>query len=729
MVSRNQRYAHYTNLAHLMLGTSLAAIGLFLPSAAAAQSAQKSGQNIENVVVTGLYTAPDLTKLPEPVLDTPIAIDTITGQQMSDRGDISLNDVFRNVPSITMEAGEMSWQGNAPYLRGFSARTDMFLDGMRDIGDYNRDPWDLENVQVLEGPDSFLFGRGSAGGMIEQDSKKPKLDAFTRANISAGTNDLGRATADINFPFDDLGAPVAFRLDLMGDSNGQAGRDVVKSNRYGFAPSLAMGLGLPTRLAVSYFHQTENDIPDYGLPWYFGAPPPVDTNNYYGYRSDHLNSTADIATVRGEHDFSDAVMLSNQFRYGNYSRSITGSKPALPASTTPTTPLGSIMVTINSVSVNSTEQQLMNQTDMLARFDTGPIHHDLVAGLEYDWESSTPQVFNSSGLNNSLLNPNKNLVFSPTATYPRVVVDTTTNTESIYAADTMKLGEQWQFALGVRFDRFSAHFNEQVFSVPPAPTGVPTGTNVENHVDEMPSWHGSLIYKPAENGTIFLTYATSYDPSAETLDVIQSFTTFSIANENLDPEKNRSMELGTKWSLLNDQLNLSGSLFQTRKYNARIPDPSIPGFNMLAGTERVQGFELQAQGQITQEWNVSLGYDYLDSDTTKTVAGGPPLGFPLPFVAHDNFTFWTTYRITPDFQAGGGGQYVGKRYAQTTAPIESAPDYVVFDAMAKYTVSAKFDLQVNIYNIADATYYDMLHPAFVTPGAGRSAMLTLNYHS
>jgi catecholate siderophore receptor len=143
----------------------------------------------------------------------------------------------------------------------------------------------------------------------------------------------------------------------------------------------------------------------------------------------------------------------------------------------------------------------------------------------------------------------------------------------------------------------------------------------------------------------------------------------------------------------------------------------------------VQGFELLAAGKITDAWNVSLGYDYLSSGTTKTVPGGPPIGLPLVFTPHNNVTFWTTYQILPDLQIGGGGQYVGSRYAQTSAPIEIAPDYITFDAMAKYRVNDQLDLQLNVYNLTDKYYYDMMHFAFVVPGAGRSAMLTLNYHN
>ena len=679
---------------------------------------------------TGSYapTNPDLVKLTEPLLDTPISVVTVTRQLMDDRGDTSLTDVFRNVPSVTMESGESSWQGNDPYIRGFNARTDMFVDGMRDFGFYYRDPFNLEDVEVLEGPDSILFGRGSTGGVIEQTSKMPKLDGFTNVSLSGGTNDLARATADVDVPIDGLGTPAAMRVNVMVNTNGVAERDQVLFQRFGFAPTLSLGIGEPDRVTISYFHQSESDLPDFGLPWYFGAPPPVSRDNFYGYKSDRLNTSADIGTVTAAHDFSDDLTVRNELRYSDYHRRETGSKPALAASVTPATPLASAGVTINSFSLNSQEQEMEDDLDFMAKFDTGEIHHDLTAGVEYDWESSTPSVFNNNGLTNTLLTPNENQNFAPTATVERVAIDTTTNTEGIYLMDTMKLADQFEAILGARFDRFSPHFSETVFSTT-APVGAVTAHNVENHVDEMPSWHAALIWKPEQNGSVYFTYATSFDPSAETLDEITSFTSFSLNNAALDPERNRTFELGTKWSLFDNQLLASGSLFQTDKYNARIPNPVIPSLDELAGDEQVQGFELLAQGAITPLWNVSVGYDYLSSDTTKTTPGGPPLGFPLPFVARNNLTFWSTYRIMPDLVIGAGGQYLSARYAQTTAPIEQVPGYVTFDAMARYSVTPKIDLQVNIYNIADTYYYDVLHPAFVVPGAGRSAMLTLSYHS
>ncbi len=714
--------------ATLLAGTGLNLL-FFFPAAALAQTELAPVQVQGNG--TSDYTAANsgLTKLPEPLLDTPISVTTVTQQLMSDRGDTNLNDALRNAPGITLASNESSFMGNVPYIRGFSARTDMFLDGMRDIGMYYRDPFNLNQVEVLEGPDSILFGRGSTGGVVVQDTKTPQLEQFIDASASGGSNSLARAVGDANIPIDGLGTPAALRLNVMANTNKVAERDIVQYNRFGVAPSLALGLGTPTRLTVSYFYQTDDDTPDFGVPWYFGKPSSVPRNNYYGFRSDREKTSADIGTVKLEHDFTDWLTLSAESRFADYLRSETAGKAGLAASVTTSTPLSSAGVTLTDFSLRSVETQFQNQVNGLAKFATGDIQHELVAGDEYDFETSDPRYFTNNGLTNTLLNPNENQTFNPTLTYQRVNIDTTTNTEGAYFADTMKLEDQWELILGARIDRFSVHFNEQAFSAPPAVTGVVTATNVKNRVDTLPSWHGALIYKPTDNGTLYFTYGTSFNPSAETLDIITSFTSFSLNNENIGPERSRTMELGTKWALLDGGLMANASLFETDKVNVRIPDLSLPGFNTLGGNQQVQGFEVTLQGKIIDGWNASLGYDYLSSGTTKTVAGGPPLGFPLPFTPHNNVKLWTTYQVLPELEIGGGGEYVGSRYAQTTVPVEQAPGYMTLDAMAKYTINDQMDVQLNVYNLTDKLYYDMMHFAFVVPGAGRSAMLTLNYHS
>ena len=726
---RSQYESRAPMAARLLLGSSLATLGIIFAAPALAQTALPAVQ-VQGEGVSG-YAATNsgLSKLPEPLLDTPITVTTVTQQLMSDRGDTNLNDALRNAPGITLASNESSFMGNVPYIRGFSARTDMFLDGMRDIGMYYRDPFNMSAVEVLEGPDSILFGRGSTGGVVEQDSKTPQEDAFMSASLSGGTASLARIVGDANVPLADLGTGAAFRINVMANTNKIADRDVAQYNRYGVAPSLALGLGTPTRLTVSYFYQFDTDTPDFGVPWYFGKPAPVPRHNYYDFRSDRERTGANIGTVKLEHDFYDWLTLNAISRYAAYGRSESTAKPGLAAGVTTATPLASAGVALNHFQLRSVDTQFQNQVNALAKFTTGDVQHDLVAGAEYDFETSDPRYFTNNGLTNTLLNPNENQTFNPTLTFERANIDTTTNTEGAYFTDTMKLQDQWQLILGARVDRFSVHFTEQAFASPPAVVNVVTATNVKNREDTLPSWHGALLYKPADNGTIYFTYGTSFNPSAETLDIINSFTSFSLNNENIGPERNRTIELGTKWSLLDGGLTADASLFETDKVNARIPDPSLPGFNTLGGNQQVQGFELTLEGKITDGWNVSLGYDYLSSGTTKTVAGGPPRGFPLPFAPHNNVKLWTTYQVLPQLEIGGGGEYVGSRYAQTTAPIEQVGGYMTLDAMAKYAINEEMDVQLNVYNLTDKLYYDMMHPQFVVPGAGRSAMLTLNYHS
>jgi catecholate siderophore receptor len=224
-----------------VLSFSLSASQALAQDASASQSTVLPALEVQGENGGYAATTPGLQKLTEPLLDTPLSIDTISGDLMQDRAATTLNDALRNAPSITLEAGEFNWEGNAPYIRGFSARTDMYLDGMRDFGDYDRDPWNLEKVEVLEGPDSVLFGRGSTGGVINQVTKTPTLAAMTAASAGISTDGTERVTADEDLPIDGLGLPTALRVNLMGDSGGVAGRDVVHNTRYGFAPACRWG--------------------------------------------------------------------------------------------------------------------------------------------------------------------------------------------------------------------------------------------------------------------------------------------------------------------------------------------------------------------------------------------------------------------------------------------------------------------------------------------------------
>src|SRR5688572_27626078 len=185
-------------------------------------------------------------KFTEPLRDIPQTITVIASKVIEEQGATTLRDILQNVPGLTLTAGE----GGAPAgdnltLRGFSARNDIFIDGVRDIGPQTRDPFNLEQVEVVKGPASVFSGRGSTGGTINLVSKAPGRDRFFGGTLNLGTDDTKRVTADINAPLADR---IGFRLNFLAHDSGVAGRDVVENQRWGVAPSLAFGLGTTTRL-------------------------------------------------------------------------------------------------------------------------------------------------------------------------------------------------------------------------------------------------------------------------------------------------------------------------------------------------------------------------------------------------------------------------------------------------------------------------------------------------
>lgn len=716
-----------TLASRLMAGTAL---GLVFAGPALGQArTQTKNKSVEQVIIRGHYDfkidTPSLDKLTQPLLDTPQSIATVSAAELKDQAVSNLNDALRTIPGVTLGAGEFSWQGNSPTIRGFVARTDMFLDGMRDFGNYYRDAFNLERIEVLEGPSSIYFGRGSTGGVINQVSKQPQLEPLLSATVAGGTDDTRRATVDIDRPVPELGQGAAFRLNAMAQDANVAGRDQAENRRYGLAPSLALGLGTPTRLTVDYFHQSENDRPDYGLPWYFGRPAPVSRRNFYGFSSDFLNTDADIVTLGIEHDLNDNVTLRNRLRYAHYTRDFRITEAVLPSSATPSTPLSAIMLDRNIWSGNSVETQLIDQADAVTEFTTAGVQHNLVAGLELARESSAPEYDNSTGVPTvSLTQPNPNVPFNAANTYKRLKADTVGKSAAVYAIDTLEFSPQWELTAGLRWDRFDADYHSTSYS----PTsGAVTATNHIPRVDEMTSYRAALVYKPRANASIYAAVGTSFDPSAEALSQITSGRGLGTGNAKLAPEKNRSYEVGSKWDLLHDRLSVAGSVFRLEKLNARVPDPSNPGFNMLAGKERVDGAQLQVVGALTPAWKITAGYTYLDSKVVKSAPGGPPVGSRLQNTPRNAFTAFTEYRIDPSFEIGGGAVYMSRRYARTTGTPESVPGYWTFNAMAKYSLSPHVDLQLNVYNLANAVYFDQIHPWHVVPGAGRSALLTLTY--
>jgi len=670
----------------------------------------------ESVVVT--EEAPLSTpKYTEPLRDTPQTITVVPREVMQAQGTTTLRDALRNVAGISLAAGEGGAQGDNLTIRGFTARNDIFIDGMRDFGSYYRDPFNLEEIQVLQGPSSVMFGRGSTGGVVNLTTKTPQLSPFVTGTVDFGTDRTKRIAVDIDKPLPALGTGAAFRLSFMGHDSQVAGRDIAENRRCGIAPSLALGLGSPTRLTLSYFHQSADDTPDYGIPWLFNGPAPVRRENYYGFQNaNFLRTSVDIGSAKFEHDFSPNITLRNELRLANYNRSAQITEARVPTTATPDTPLNAIAVNRGQIAVDSIESFFQDQLDVTVRFETGWIKHTLVAGVEAGRETSDPTRPTFTGVPvTSLLEPDTNQPFSGGATITSRV-QTTAISFGAFAIDTLRLGEKWQLVGGARWDRFDADYKQ---FVPP--------TAAFQRVDTMPSWRGALVYKPKPTGSIYFGYGTSFNPSAESLSLSASIA-------NIPPEKNKTYEVGTKWDLSSGRCSLRTALFRTEKTNAREPDPNNPLRNVLSGNQLVEGVEFEAATRLTSRWQIISSYAFLHSELATSQFYPAAVGSPLANVPQNTFNLWSQYQLPSRLEVGGGAQFVDKRTASTTAPfdpvtglIKEVPGYWDFNAMAKYPLSERLDLQLNVYNLTNKYYFDQIHPGHIVPGIGRTALLGLNF--
>jgi catecholate siderophore receptor len=695
--------------------TSAAGISsAFAQTVPADQDKPKPTDEKEQVSVTGVRALIN-DKLPTGLQDAPQTINVVSEQLMKQQGTTRLADALKNVPGITFNSGEGAARGDTVNLRGFSAFNDFFLDGIRDSAVYTRDSFDLDQVEVLKGPSAVLFGRGSTGGVINQVTKAPTLAPLYSATAQVGTNSLLRGTADVDQP---LGPTSAIRLNAMDESSDVADRDVAHNERWGIAPSYAIGLGTPTTLVVSYLHQEENNVPDFGIPFVNGAPAQVNRSNFYGLASDTNTTRDDIATIRLKHDFNQDLSIADTVRGASYLFGYHFSSPnfgnIVP---TPSTPLDTVLIGRDSPSSQGDQTNLTNQTDVTWRVTTGPVNHILVVGAEFSRQTSDIGRFNNPFNKNnnfvpetSLLNPNAN-EFQPLEGISSQQ-NTTAYSSAGYLTDTVQIGQYIDLIGGVRYDRFAASYNQYTVAT--------HATLHLDHTDHETSPRAAIVVKPTDTESFYFSYGTSFDPSAEAL----SLTTKTA---DLGPVEAKTYEVGGKSSLLGGLLNVNASVFRTEVNNAQTNDPDNPGLTTLAGNQRVQGFELGATGYITPEWEIYAGYTYLDPKTTASGTAAD-VGAVLQNVARNSGNFFTEYSVTDDLKVGAGANWLGHRFADF-AEQANIPGYVVFNANFSYRLTDNVQVQVNATNLFNKTYYESAYYTsaaenHVVPGAGRTVIFS-----
>lgn len=756
---KSRKHSAVARPAGMAAAAALMALGLPAQAQTPPGTADATLQEVkvESVRDSGYQpSASSSPKFTQPLLDTPQTITVIRKEVLQDQAATTLTEALRNTPGITFQLGENgnTATGDAVFLRGFDTQGSIFVDGVRDVGTITRDMFNIEQVEVVKGPAGTDIGRGAPTGYINLQSKQPLADNLSAATVSVGTDDQKRLTADINRALDASGSS-AVRLNLLAQDSGTPGRDFVRNKRWGIAPSVAFGLGTATRTTLSYLHMDQQNRPDGGLPtvglagYYLaqlagrgGNGPRADTGNYYGYLSDHDDVKADQFTARIEHDIAPGVTVRNLTRWGRATQDLVLTAPFSNGLTTPdiNDPSGWSMRVLPQ-GKHQRNTVLTNQTNLTAELQAGGFKHSLSAGLELAREeqdtraraaalnagNGTPVVSNGATSYQSFVNlyaPDPGRVFVPVAdTGARTRGKVTT--AALYAFDTIELSRQWQLTAGLRYE----HYKTDYLSTPA--TGSTTAVAAADGSDSLLTGKLGLVYKPADNGSIYAALATSAKPPGS--DFALSTTAANINNPNMDPQKARTVELGTKWEVLDRRLTLTGAAFRTENRNEQAAADPVTNEVVQFGKTRVQGIELSAAGQITPAWQLIAGLARIDSKILEGTAAQN--GAAIRYSPKLTATLWSTYKLPMGLTVGAGLRYVDTQMRSTsnaaltgTSFFPHIPSYTVADAMLGYEINRNVSLQLNVFNLTDKFYLARVNNAGnrYMLGTPRSALLTAN---
>ena len=701
-------------------------------------------------------------KFQAPMVDTPQTISIVPAEVLEQQGAQSLQDVLRNVPGITFSSGEggAGW-GDMFTIRGFSAEQSITVDGVRDSQLSTRtDIFNMEQAEVYKGTGSIESGVAAVGGSVNLVSKAPRLGSFYRVNGGIGTDQYRRATVDINHQLSDT---AAFRLNAMQHHNRVAGRGPAEFERWGFAPSLSFGLGTDTRATLSYFHQKDTNIPDFGVPvGRDGERMQYISRDYWGglKNADTEETEVDAFDLNLEHDFNDKVSVRNHSRWSQtkrFTHLTTGGRLLNAPGVThqgqiipnpgnsnywgydndgnEVYPSGHWAAARLFGNVNSYRGKIFaNQTDLNLDFQTGAIRHQMVTGLEYYQES-----YRKDPYTRWLPDLASNRRWAIDARDPLTQYDgpwaMKTGTDSsgaevtnwgVYAYDQIILAPKWELAAGLRHDRYKVKWYDANGQVQPY-----------SQSDGIWSGRLGLVHKPAENGSVYLSYSRASQPSASAA-ASRSGGGGDASVSSYSPGVASTWELGTKWELFDQRLLATAALFQVERSNPSDTD-DLGNPTQRAAKERVRGLELGLAGSFTPRWSAYAGMAFMRSKILEDAADPLQEGGKMKNVPDMTVNLWTTYAFTPEFSGSLGGQYVGKRRFREGNTVAAkgghsadvdAPSYWIANAALAYQAHKHLNLRLNVNNLFDTFYYQQVSSSsdgfqlFGVPGAGRSVILS-----
>ena len=687
-------------------------------------------------------------KTKQTVHEVPQAITVVTKELMKDQAQFTLKDAMKNVAGLTFNAAEGGRIGDNMNLRGFYTFGDMYLDGIRDASQYNRDAFNLESVDVLRGGAAMLFGRGQAGGVISQQSKTPKWEDGSSISVSGGENGFWRTSADINKKFSDN---IAVRVNAVKQGGGST-RDDVKNETEGFAPSISYKPYDGGEITFSHFYLNTHITPDYGIPFFNREPLDVSNNTFYGFTNDYEDNKVNITTIAYTHKFSKDTELRSALRKADYLRD----NWAIAAQSY-NQATGAVSRSLKSQGAQ--EQVYDWQNDLNTKFETFGLKHEALFGTEFLHERQTrwgrtsiatafPNISSASGgsyglsgtgtklANNGIFYTRTSATAAWAATLPDTVASPSSTlpsgyeswygekgrvisgrylgkTIALYGQDIIEVAPGWKVMGGIRHDRLRMDYYD----------GTLTKTGELKYNEN--SYRAGISYEPTKNQHYYLAWNNSFNTTGDL---------YSFSNK-YDPEKSITYELGAKWELFEGDLSLRASLYKTIKEWERNTDVESASASPILTKERhTDGLELEAAGRITDDWEIFAGLALMDPKVDEVAPGKSQVykGQRPPNSATYTFNVWSTYKLDRNWKIGAGVDGKSDRevhaYGGTTFAPNKAPSFVKGDAMVSYS-KKDYTIQLNVKNVLDTKYYDAVYinGAFVVPAIGRTAILSLDY--
>jgi catecholate siderophore receptor len=708
--------------------------------------------------------------------DIPQAITTVTEQLMLDSNADTMKSALRHVAGLTFNSGEGGRIGDNIMLRGFYSFGDLYLDGIRDVAQYNREVFHVEQIDVLRGSAAMLFGRGQAGGVINRVSKQPGLVDRTEVSVTVGSYEYGRVTADVNKV---LGENMALRISAM-KTDAESSRDGVASEREGIAPTLRWGIGTANEFSLGYLYLTTDNVPDYGVPFVSRPgtitrtqvtrrPLDVSASRFYGTSSDYEQNDTQIGTGVWTHRFSQDTELRTVARFADYKRDLWAVAPRLPAGATTATVNDATSITRGRQARGGKENTYTLQSDLTTKFELAGMKHEALFGIELLKEDADRWSYTSINVtapSTTVGDPDPNDAVA--AAYGNRVRFNPAGYEGdsvgVYAQDQIEFMPNWKLLLGLRHDRMDADYHTLNST-----TLASTAFNLK--YNEW-SYRSGLLFQPTDVSTYYFAWSDSFNPTADLYQLNNSI--------RYDAERSRTIELGTKWELFDGALSLRTALYRATKFNERNTDLEQANSAVLSKERHTDGFEIEAAGRITSKWDVFGGIALMNAEideqyggdllgTFAQVSGGafaagqaanaalpvyrgrynPNSVGATPRNTPDwTFNLWTTYRFTPAWRAGVGLEGKGSRLAygigqcdsatqnansglwsyNACAPIAQgrAASFVRTDLMFAYE-QPRYDVKLNVLNVFNKRYYEALYEngGFAVPGSERAFQLTM----